>query len=89
MEEDNSPDFLLPSNGGYNPKQKTMFVEEEESPDGIYQQQISPNKQIIKKPKSFASYAKMLQKNIGQMRLIKDGGMDRHCLKNLSKNHLK
>ena len=56
MEEDNSPDFLLPSNGGYNPKQKTMFVEEEESPDRIYQQG-SLNKQKIKKPKSFAQYA--------------------------------
>ena len=30
MEEDNSPDYLLPSNGGYNPKQKSMYVEEEE-----------------------------------------------------------
>ena len=47
MEEDNSPDFLLPSNGGYNPKQKTMFVEEEESPDEIYQQS-SPKKRTIK-----------------------------------------
>ena len=28
MEEDNSPDYLLPSNGGYNPKQKTIFQEE-------------------------------------------------------------
>ena len=30
MEDDNSPDYLLPSNGGYNPKQKSMYVEEEE-----------------------------------------------------------
>ena len=28
VEEDNSPDYLLPSNGGYNPKKKTEFIEE-------------------------------------------------------------
>ena len=27
-EEDNSPDYLLPSNGGYYPKQRTDFMEE-------------------------------------------------------------
>ena len=57
MEEDFGPDFLLPSNGGYNPKRKTMYVEEEESPDKIYQPS-SPSKP--KKPKSFSTYAKML-----------------------------
>ena len=29
IEEDNSPEYLLPSNGGYNPKAKSIFVEEE------------------------------------------------------------
>lgn len=28
MEEDNSPDYLLPSNGGYNPKKKSVYVDE-------------------------------------------------------------
>lgn len=28
--EDSSPDILMPSNGGYNPKQKSMFVEEDD-----------------------------------------------------------
>ena len=27
MMQDNSPDYLLPSNGGYNPKEKSIFVE--------------------------------------------------------------
>ena len=27
-EDDDNPDYLLPSNGGYNPKQKTIFEEE-------------------------------------------------------------
>ena len=29
IEEDNSPDFLLPSNGGKNPKHKGMYEDED------------------------------------------------------------
>ena len=27
MEKDDGPEYLMPSNGGYNPKQKSMFME--------------------------------------------------------------
>ena len=30
VEDDDSPEYLLPSNGGYNPKQKSMYVDDDE-----------------------------------------------------------
>eukprot|EP00353_Schmidingerella_taraikaensis_P000264 CAMPEP_0185598072 /NCGR_PEP_ID=MMETSP0434-20130131/81772_1 /TAXON_ID=626734 ORGANISM="Favella taraikaensis, Strain Fe Narragansett Bay" /NCGR_SAMPLE_ID=MMETSP0434 /ASSEMBLY_ACC=CAM_ASM_000379 /LENGTH=134 /DNA_ID=CAMNT_0028226969 /DNA_START=1367 /DNA_END=1768 /DNA_ORIENTATION=- len=66
-EEDPSPDYLLPSNGGYNPKQKTMFLEEEEEEDVVKEQ---PKKVVMKKQRPL-DYVSMMQKNIKQMRKIK------------------
>ena len=30
FEDDDGPKYLLPSNGGYNPKQRSIFVQEQE-----------------------------------------------------------
>ena len=39
--EDNSPDYLLPSNGGYNPKVKSIYIDEEEE-EQVAELPVSP-----------------------------------------------
>ena len=81
MEEDESPEYLLPSNGGYNPKAKSIFTEE------IH---VEEEKKVIKKPKKKQlDYVQMMKGNIRQMRHIHgEGGRQRETLQNVSKNHL-
>lgn len=102
MGEDNSPDYLLPSNGGYNPKPKTVFVEETVTKSKVVRKVESPGGQItyveeaeeapkvarVKRAKNTNDYVRMLKSNIASMRQIKGDTGDRYCLKNLSKNHL-
>jgi hypothetical protein len=74
LEEDNSPDYLLPSNGGYNPKQKSIFVEDvhvnvqkqsEQFADNNEKQQPEDMRaKVSKKTRSTTDYAKMLRDNI-------------------------
>ena len=80
VEEDLSPEYLLPSNGGYNPKTKSMFIEAEIEP------KTEPR---IVKPKKPIDYVAMMQRNIKQMRRIHGDGRQRETLQELSKNHYK
>lgn len=65
VEEDLSPEYLLPSNGGYNPKTKSMFIEAE----------IEPKKEPkIVRPKKPIDYVAMMQRNIKQMKRIHGEG---------------
>ena len=72
LEEDNSPDYLLPSNGGYNPKHKSIFVEDvhvqkqsEQLGDNNEEQQPNDMRaKVSKKTRSTTDYAKMLRDNI-------------------------
>ena len=74
-EDDESPDYLLPSNGGYNPKQKSMWLEDEEV---VVE---------IEKPKKL-DYIALMKNNIKGMRRIHGDGRSRETLQDLSKNHL-
>ena len=78
--EDDGLEFLLPSNGGYNPKEATEFVEEVEEREGTApldspvsefesvgrppSTRQSGLPQPERKPKSTLAYAKMLRRNI-------------------------
>lgn len=89
-EDDWGPDFLLASNGGYNPKQKTIYAEEETTvvnDDNGVEETYKTETQ----PMSTLDYAQMLKNNINSMRITRAGGTGRNrvCLKQLSKNHYK
>lgn len=77
IDEDNGPDYLLPSNGGLNPKAKSMWVEEEEI--------VVVD---VPKPKKRLDYVAIMKKNIKGMRKIVGAGGNRTTLQDLSKHHL-
>ena len=74
MEQDNSPDFLQPSNGGYNPKIKSIFVPPDKTVKGTapeipieaadvninnYEKNKAPPQPM--QPRSTKSYAQILR----------------------------
>ena len=89
MFKDTSPEILLPSNGGFNPKMKSIFVPADKTVKAQPPELSAATEREVKQPKPLNIHkaTQMLRQNItGINNIARGGGRVRECLVTPSKN---